>query len=107
MDDLSRDAVAASKLGMSYGRYMANVKPYTNAGEKPPESPKKPTRGQEKHLCCILCGKPIPKASKNRKYCGHECSEKAYRAQQRVSDARRRENARCLKEPEAETDDSG
>lgn len=96
MDQLDKDAKAAWDMRMSYGKYMANVKPKLNEIIVPePEQPQESAQGMERHGCCVLCGNRIPPAAaRNRKYCGKKCAEEAYRAQRREADVRRRAKAR-------------
>lgn len=89
MDQLTRDAIAAQKAGLSYGRYMAQK------GQKPPVERKKkkakkvtdspaPTAPQNDEVAaqserpkCMLCGRPIPAGVRSARYCCSEHAEKA------------------------------
>lgn len=97
MDQLDKDAVAATRAGMSYGQYIAKCKPPAAPAVRFPKKKAEPARGQEKRPLCAICGEPIPSTSKNRKYCGPDCSYAAMRQQQRVIEARRREEKRRLR----------
>ena len=64
MDNLARDAAAALRAGMSYGKWKA-LHPFTkHKSEQPRENVKR----------CHRCGNPIPKSSQpSRKYCSDLC----------------------------------
>lgn len=70
MDQLSRDAVAATNAGLTYGKYMAKKETLAAAYE-----------GIDKVKKCLFCGCPLPRGKGNRRYCNGECAEK-YREQQ-------------------------
>ena len=72
MDQLSRDAVAATKAGLTYGKYMAMRKVLAE---------KKTAEEEAKRRKCILCGHPVPPGRGRRLYCSAECAEK-YREQE-------------------------
>lgn len=57
---LVQDSKAAHKLHMTYGQYMANVKPRVPIREKKKKSE---ANGRK----CVLCGKPL--MNKQLKYC--------------------------------------
>lgn len=57
---LVEDAKAAHKLHMTYGQYMATVKPL-----EPPKPPKPLEKANGR--ICELCGAPL--VGKQRKYC--------------------------------------
>ena len=84
MDQLSRDARAARKLGLSYGKYIALNKPPKPPAERYPQ--KTEQSDQEPH--CAYCGKIIPKNCKSRKYCCPDCADKA-RQQQKTDSAKK------------------
>lgn len=84
MDQLDKDAAAATNMGMSYGQYIAKYKPPLPLVQRPARKSKDLARGQEKRRECVICGGKIP--GKNRKYCSPEC---AYRAQLDQYNARR------------------
>lgn len=67
MDQLSKDACAATKAGLTYGKYMAMKKVLAEKEEA-------------KRRKCILCGHPVPHGRGRRLYCSAECAEK-YRQQ--------------------------
>lgn len=75
MDQLARDAMAARKAGMTYGKYMA-TKPQPESPERYPKKKKKETAPR-----CVNCDMLIPPACKSRKYCCSECAEEARRKQ--------------------------
>lgn len=109
MDNLDVDALAATKAGMSYGKYKA-LPPARQAAlrsmvaaatpakeEKPaneektapapmpkPFTPKGPPQVRE--CVCPICGTPFTTMKKNQKYCSDKCrgkhSSRAYRARQ-------------------------
>ena len=87
MDQLDKDAVAALRMGMTYGQYIAKYKPPLPPVQRPAKKPKDLARGQEKRAGCVICGGKIP--GKNRKYCSPEC---AYRGQLDNYNARRLRN---------------
>lgn len=87
MNQLDKDAVAASKKKMSYGQYIAMYKPPLQPVQRPVKKTKDLARGQEKRNGCVICGGTIP--GKNRKYCSPEC---AYRGQLDNYNARRLRN---------------
>ena len=63
MDNLARDAAAALRAGMSYGKWKA-LHPFT----------KHQAETTENVRLCQRCGKPLPKGSrKERKYCSDLC----------------------------------
>lgn len=68
MDQLTQDAVAAHKAGMSYGKYMAT--------KNPPTIVRKPE--DYKHTCAF-CGKEFYSKTKAvRKYCSDKCRQDYY-----------------------------
>lgn len=77
MDQLSRDARAARKLGLSYGKYIALYKPKQPPAERYP----KKSEQSDQEPRCAFCGKIIPKNGKNRKYCSGACADEARRQQ--------------------------
>ena len=72
MDQLSRDAVAATKAGTTYGKYMA---------KKEQLAKQKAAAEEAKRRKCLFCGRPLPSGKGNRRYCNAECAEK-YREQE-------------------------
>ena len=93
MDQLDRDAIAAEKAGLSYGKYMAQK------GQKPPavRYPKKRARKESAEAMpdpevriCGICGKPVPSDYKGRKYCSAACADEARRQQVREHNLRAR-----------------
>ena len=77
MDQLSRDALAAQKLGISYGQYMAR-KP------QPVAAVRFPKKERKTETCCVICGAPILPGTKRRRYCSAQCADQA-RAEQIAS----------------------
>lgn len=71
MDQLAKDAAAARKAKLTYGKYMATkYKPE----EKPkPKPKKKPAEGPK----CVLCGMLIPPNTHRRRYCSAVCADRA------------------------------
>ena len=72
MDQLSKDACAATKAGLTYGKYMARRKVLAE---------KKTAEEEGRRRKCVLCGRPVPPGRGRRLYCSAECAEK-YREQQ-------------------------
>ena len=71
MDQLSKDAAAARRAGLSYGRYMATK--YQPQEKPKPKAKKKKEEGPK----CVLCGTPIPPYSQRRLYCSAACADRA------------------------------
>lgn len=71
-DRLSRHASEALALGMSYGKYMAMR--YERGLRSREELRKADTHEQEPGKYCAICGKPMPDAGRQRKYCGKACA---------------------------------
>ena len=88
MDQLARDAIAAQKAGMSYGKYMAMKHQPAPAVLQKKKTGKKKTDAVSERPRCKLCGELIPEDSKNRKYCSYECAERA--REQQASECKRR-----------------
>ena len=70
MDQLSKDAVAATKAGLTYGKYMAKKETLAAAYD-----------GLDKVKKCLLCGCPLPRGKGNRRYCSARCADR-YREQE-------------------------
>ena len=87
MDQLSADALAAKRLGLSYGKYIALHRPEKPRAER---YPKRNQRGQEKRPLCVVCGAQIPANSHRRKYCSPACSDKALQDQNKDQKKQRR-----------------
>lgn len=68
MDQLSKDAKAASDLGISYGKYMAR--------KHKPVAAVRPGKKMKNvgHRRCVVCGAPILPSTGRRKYCSTECA---------------------------------
>lgn len=65
MDNLARDAAAALKAGMTYGKWKA-LHPFT----------KHQAETEENVRLCHRCGKPLPVGSREcRKYCSDSCKQ--------------------------------
>ena len=97
MDQLAKDAIAAQKAGMSYGKYMATKRqPAPEVQKKKKTIKKKADAKSEEGVkadgadqkLCQMCGEPIPAGVKNRKYCSHECAGRA--REQQASESKRR-----------------
>lgn len=73
-DHLTRDAIAAQKAGMSYGKYKA-LHPHT--GDDEPEVHELP--GNVRELTCAFCGRVFLTDSRhaNRLYCDDVCQRNA------------------------------
>ena len=71
MDQLSKDACAAIKAGLTYGKYMARRKVLAEQNT---------AKEEDRRRKCVLCGRPLPSGKGNRRYCNAECAEK-YREQ--------------------------
>lgn len=69
MDQLSKDAMAARRRGLSYGQYMAQKE------QKPPpvRYPKKKPAAEKK---CVICGQPLT-PGRRKKFCSDECAGEA------------------------------
>lgn len=104
MDQLTRDAIAAQKAGLSYGRYMATKEQKPSAvrypkkqAQKKVTDPSSPAAPQNDDLVvqsadprCKLCGEPVPRDYKGRKYCSAACADEARRQQVREHNHRAR-----------------
>lgn len=84
LDRLTRDAIAAEKAGMSYGKYKA-MHPHTpDEGEEAPEPPKPKVDPDKYERVCTVCGKTFYLRTKvHKKYCGDYCRQlgKSHREQ--------------------------
>lgn len=75
MDNLTRDAVAAEKAGMSYGKWKA-AHPYTN--------PDSEHCGKKVIICkCKVCGKEFEWYGRRRVACSDACYGELHRQQDR------------------------
>lgn len=83
MANLTRDAVDARKMGMSYGQYIAWKE------QQELQTRKSAVLKHERLPVCACCGEPIAKGGRNRKYCGQTCADKMRYRQQRESIKRR------------------
>ena len=72
MDQLAKDACAATKAGLTYGKYMARKETLAAATKSAT------LRAIRK---CVLCGHQLPAGKGNRRYCSSECANK-YREEQ-------------------------
>ena len=79
MENLTRDAVDARKMGMTYGRYIAWKE------NQELQFRKLALQKHDRLPVCACCGAPITKGNRNRKYCGQECAD-------RMRDRRKREH---------------
>lgn len=91
MDNLTRDAIAAQRAGMTYGKYMAmrddreqkmprqRTRPEVELRKKFNPNPKIPVK------VCGFCGKEFPTAGRsvNCKYCGLDCANMANKVRSR------------------------
>ena len=68
MDQLSKDAKAASDIGISYGKYMARK-------HKPVAAVRPVKRKTQEGRQCVVCGAQIKYGSGRSKYCSTECSK--------------------------------
>ena len=69
LDQLTKDSIAAQKAGMSYGKWKALRPMKTKPHKEPIEVvTDKPT--------CIVCGKPLPEATRRKVYCSDECKDR-------------------------------
>lgn len=98
MEQLTEDAVAARKEGLTYGQYIAKFKPPEPPAERYPKKKAQAAKAtapaeQKSVVRCAICGAEIPNAKRNRKYCSAECSDIAI-SRQRAECARRRKEAR-------------
>lgn len=83
MPNLTRDAVTARQMGMTYGQYIAWK-----------ENQELRTRQlavlkHERFPVCACCGEPIAKGGRNRKYCGQGCAN-IMRSRQQAETRKRR-----------------
>lgn len=77
MDNLSKDAIAAQRAGVSYGQYMARQR---DMGRVRPPEKKEETNPRLKHeLVCAICGAKFKSVTRMRKYCSDSCKYKADR----------------------------
>ena len=80
MDNLTKDAIAAEKAGMSYGKWKAQ-NPFTN--------PDNPNYGRKTVLCtCKICGKEFEWIGRRRVACSDACYGELHRRNNRESHAR-------------------
>lgn len=97
MEQLTEDAVAARKEGLTYGQYIAKYRPPLPMPERFPKKKAKEKQEQQPEkpqaVFCAICGAEIPNATRNRKYCGSECADIAI-TRQRAECAKRRKEAR-------------
>lgn len=100
MEQLTEDAVAARKEGLTYGQYIAKYRPPLPMPERFPKKKTKaetagePAQEQGQAVHCAICGAEILNAKKGRKYCGAECADIAI-TRQRAECAKRRKEARA------------
>lgn len=95
MDQLSKDAVAAQKAGLSYGRYMA-TKPQKAPAVRYPKKEKKIDEGYR----CVNCGMLIPAGVRSKKYCSPECANEMRMQQHNDRRRRNREKERTREQEE-------
>ena len=87
VDQLDIDAKAASDMGVSYGKYMANHKGKAKAVETPQKEEK-----PEKVRLCVVCQERIPpNAHGKAKTCSPACADERRRQQQKKTNLRRRQ----------------
>lgn len=94
MEQLTEDAVAARKKGMTYGKYMAMKEAAKEpAGERFPKKKKEHVEGEngKKAIHCGICGKVIHNPLRNQKYCTGECADIAIDRQRQEGAKRRKE----------------
>lgn len=79
IDHLTQDALAASRCGMSYGRYKAVEYEQIQSGRRPaPLIEKKLRPGRRTFdLVCQFCGVQFVGGSRLRKYCSDLCKSRA------------------------------
>lgn len=102
MDQLTKDAIEARRLGLSYGKYKglqyeAQQKAKAAAAA---EKERKPKPGQR---WCKVCQKEIPLTVSSSRYCSPECAAKAQAEMQQARDHRkylRRKGIELPPEPE-------
>jgi hypothetical protein len=74
MDNLSRDAIAAEKAGMSYGQWKA-FHPHTDPDKMPVvRRPKRVVNGST--ATCPVCGRQFEVTKDRSKYCSVECRDR-------------------------------
>ena len=80
LDQLSKDAIAAEKAGMSYGKYMAMKEPVVF---KPKNDP------AVRYGVCRCCGERFVMGKREKAYCNYECYNRHYSKlsrEQRIGD---------------------
>lgn len=79
LDDLTQDAIAADRCGMSYGKYKALEYEEIRSGKRPaPLIAKKLAPARRSYdMICQRCGRPFISNHRARKYCSEECSRHA------------------------------
>ena len=80
MDNLTACAIAARKLGMSYGQYMA-----TRKGKPLIAIPMEQLIPEDRRKVCGWCGKVFYAKNRLKNYCDDECRIKAYRRNARIA----------------------
>ena len=95
MPNLTRDAVAARQMGMTYGQYIA----YKENQEL--RARQTAVLKHERLPVCACCGEPISKGSRSRKYCGQTCADRM-RDRQRREHQKRRQLEAAQREMEEE-----
>jgi len=81
MDQLTQWAVAAEKLGMTYGQYVAKFHPAQPPVERFPKKSKGAVKTKDGVKICQWCGKEIPPEARSWKYCCQECAYAAHEDQ--------------------------
>ena len=79
LDHLTQDALAASRCGMSYGKYKGLEYEQIQSGKRPaPLIERKLQPGRRSFdLVCQFCGVQFVAGSRLRKYCSDLCKMKA------------------------------
>lgn len=92
MDNLTRDAIAAEKAGMSYGKWKAQH-PFTNPDSK--------RYGQKILICkCKICGIEFETTGQRKVTCSDKCRRDLHNQQNRESHTRMLEKRRLAEEGE-------
>lgn len=81
-DRLTREAVAATKAGMSYGNWKAQQLMQAEAAARKAQEQARvkkaaPKPGAKPRPLCRICGNPIPEFSRRRSFCSAECAKAA------------------------------
>ena len=85
LDQLTRRALEANALGMSYGAYVAKFHP------PKPKQERYPQRHRDGERKCQWCGVWFPSEQRFRKYCCQACADKAREVQKQEAYRKKKE----------------